>query len=71
MTVVKGLSTYGIDLKQAAKFFAGKFACGASVTAPDEIVIQGDVKDELFELIPDKWKQVEEDNILDLGDQKR
>ncbi len=60
-----------IDLKAAAKFFASKFACGSSVTGPDEIVIQGDVKDDLLDIIPEKWKQVDEDNIEDLGDQKR
>lgn len=48
----------GIDVKVAAKFFAGKFACGSSVTGGDEIVIQGDVKDDLFDLIPEKWPQV-------------
>lgn len=47
-----------IDLKVAAKFFGSKFACGSSVTGDDEIVIQGDVKDDLFEVIPEKWPQV-------------
>lgn len=47
-----------IDLKIAAKFFGSKFACGSSVTGDDEIVIQGDVKDDLFEVIPEKWPQV-------------
>lgn len=47
-----------IDLKIAAKFFGSKFACGSSVTGEDEIVIQGDVKDDLFEVIPEKWPQV-------------
>lgn len=28
------------------------------MTGDDEIVIQGDVKDDLFEVIPDKWPQV-------------
>lgn len=42
----------------AAKFFAQRFACGSSVTGPDEIVIQGDVKDDLFDVLPEKWPQV-------------
>ncbi|KAH7731747.1 Density-regulated protein [Aphelenchoides avenae] len=71
VTVIKGLTTFGIDLKVASKFFASRFACGSSVTGTDEIVIQGDVKDELFDIIPEKWKQVDEDAIEDLGDQKR
>lgn len=47
-----------IDLKVASKFFATKFSCGSSVTGDDEIVIQGDVKDELFDIIPEKWPEV-------------
>ncbi|XP_070506288.1 density-regulated protein homolog [Chironomus tepperi] len=71
VTVVTGLSTFGIDLKAATKFFGTKFACGSSVTGDDEIVIQGDVKDELFDIIPEKWPDIDEDFIEDLGDQKR
>ncbi|KAI6190471.1 Density-regulated protein [Aphelenchoides bicaudatus] len=70
VTIVKGLSTHGIDLKQAAKFFAKKFACSSSVVAADEIVIQGDVKDKLFDIIPETWSQVDEDALVDLGEQK-
>lgn len=47
-----------IDLKVAAKLFGTKFACGSSVTGDDEIVIQGDVKDDLFDFIPEKWPEV-------------
>ena len=53
-----GLKTFGIDLKVASKFFGTKFACGASITGDDEIVIQGDCKDELFDIIPEKWPDV-------------
>ena len=28
------------------------------MTGDDEIVIQGDVKDDLFDVIPEKWPQV-------------
>ncbi|KAG5889965.1 hypothetical protein JTB14_020253 [Gonioctena quinquepunctata] len=71
VTVVTGLSTFEIDLKVAAKFFGTRFACGSSVTGDDEIVIQGDVKDDLFDIIPEKWPEIDEDFIEDLGDQKR
>jgi len=47
-----------IDLKVASKFFGGRFACGSSVTGDDEIVIQGDIKDELFDVLTEKWPQV-------------
>ena len=49
----------GIDLKVASKFFANKFSCGSSVTGNgDEIVVQGDVKDDLFDILPEKWAEV-------------
>ncbi|VDD83249.1 unnamed protein product [Mesocestoides corti] len=70
-TSVIGLDSYGIDLKQAAKFFGQKFATGTSTGSNGEIVIQGDVKHELMELIPQKWKEVPEGSIEDLGDVKR
>jgi density-regulated protein DRP1 len=71
VTVVTGLNTFEIDLKLAAKFFGQRFACGSSVTGDDEIVIQGDVKDDLFDVIPEKWPEIDEDFIEDLGDLKR
>ena len=61
----------GIDLKVASKFFGQKFACGASITGDDEIVIQGDFKDDLFDLIPEKWPDIDEDWIEDIGTKKR
>ncbi|KAJ8934065.1 hypothetical protein NQ318_012496 [Aromia moschata] len=67
----KEVCNCNIDLKVAAKFFGTKFACGSSVTGDDEIVIQGDVKDDLFDVIPEKWPEIDEDLIEDLGDQKR
>ncbi|KAJ3983942.1 translation initiation factor SUI1 [Lentinula detonsa] len=55
VTSVHGLEAFGIDLKKAAKQFASKFATGASVTknpqGQEEIVVQGDVSDEIFEMI--------------------
>ena len=42
--------------------FANKFACGSSVTknnqGNDEIVVQGDVSDEIFDLILEHWSIV-------------
>lgn len=64
VTVITGLSTFDVDLKVAAKAFGAKFACGASVTGDDEIVVQGDVKDELFDFIPEKWPEVSGDKVL-------
>jgi len=69
-TLVFGLSTCGVKVKDAAKFFASKFAAAASVTGDDEILIQGDVKDELFDIIEEKFN-VDPDNIHDIGTVKR
>lgn len=55
VTAIHGLDAFSIDLKKAAKQFASKFATGASVTKNpqglDEIVVQGDVSDEVLEMI--------------------
>ncbi|ANB12451.1 Tma22p [Sugiyamaella lignohabitans] len=52
---ITGLEVFGIDLKKLAKTFASKFATGASVTKTpdgrDEIIIQGDVADEVEEYV--------------------
>ncbi|KAF7493991.1 Density-regulated -like protein [Sarcoptes scabiei] len=71
VTFVQGLGTFEIDLKEATKFFSSRFACGSSISGSDEIIIQGDVKDDLFDVISDKWNQIEENFIEDLGDVKR
>lgn len=68
---MQGLGTFEIDLKEATKFFSSRFACGSSISGSDEIIIQGDVKDDLFDVISDKWNQIEENFIEDLGDVKR
>src|SRR6516164_3515772 len=55
ITSIQGLEAFGVDLKKAAKQFAGKFATGSSVTknpqGQEEIVVQGDVSDEIVEMI--------------------
>ena len=53
-------------MKDASKFFSNKFSCGSSIQGEDEIVIQGDVKDDLFDIIPEKWKAVSGENLLQL-----
>ncbi|KAF8956691.1 translation initiation factor SUI1 [Flammula alnicola] len=55
VTAIFGLEAFSIDLKKAAKQLAGRFATGASVTknaqGQDEIVVQGDVSDEIMEIL--------------------
>ena len=60
-----------VDLKKAAKLFATKFACGSSVTKNpaglDEIVVQGDLQEDIFDLIRKTWKEVCKYNVLFLS----
>lgn len=56
-----------IDLKDAQRFFAQKFSCGASVTADDEIIIQGDFTDDIIDVIQEKWPEVSHLYCLSTG----
>ena len=47
-----------IDLKKASKVFAQHFSCGSSVTGDDEVVVQGDVTDDIFDLLQKHWPEV-------------
>ncbi|XP_062814878.1 density-regulated protein-like [Anolis carolinensis] len=71
VTRVCGLATFEIDLKEAQRFFAQKFSCGASVTGEDEIIIQGDFTDDIIDVILEKWPEVDDENIDDLGEVKK
>lgn len=64
VTIIKGLSTFEIDPKKASKLLSNRFACGASVSG-DEIVIQGDVADDLIDFIQEKWPEIDDDSIED------
>ena len=52
------LSFKGVDLKKASKAFSQKFSCGSSVTGEDEVVVQGEVGDELVDYIQQLWPEV-------------
>uniref|UniRef100_M3XK51 Density-regulated protein n=1 Tax=Latimeria chalumnae TaxID=7897 RepID=M3XK51_LATCH len=71
VTRVCGLATFEIELKEAQRFFAQKFSCGASVTGDDEIIIQGDFTDDIIDVIQEKWPEVDDDSIEDLGEVKK
>lgn len=67
-----------VDLKKAAKLFAQKFATGSSVTknlqGQDEIVVQGDVSDEIVDMISDQvgvLKGIPEDNVKTVIEEKK
>ncbi|PFH33521.1 translation initiation factor sui1 protein [Besnoitia besnoiti] len=66
-TVVTGLELFGVKLDKAAKLFSKQYACGASVAKgvpgqPQQIEVQGDVEEEIAELIASTF-EIPEDNI--------
>jgi len=67
VTAVSGLEAFGLDNKKVAKDFGKKFATGSSVTkipsGGEEIVVQGDVSDEIEEFLLENYKVIPEDNI--------
>ncbi|KAJ8454617.1 hypothetical protein ONZ51_g9566 [Trametes cubensis] len=78
VTSIHGLENFDVDLKKAAKFFAQKFATGASVTKNpqglDEIVVQGDVSGEIVEMIEDGvglLKNVPKDNVVEVEEKSK
>jgi len=78
VTIVHGLETFGVDLKKAAKLFAQKFATGSSVSknlqGQEEIVVQGDVTEEIIDMIADQvgiLKGVPEKNIVKVEEKKK
>ncbi|EJU06614.1 eIF1-like protein [Dacryopinax primogenitus] len=77
VTSVFGLEAFHIDLKKAAKQLAQSLARGASVTLNpqglEEIVIQGDVGDEVEEMLAKGvgvLKGVPEDNVVQVEEKK-
>jgi translation initiation factor 1 (eIF-1/SUI1) len=60
VTTILGLEHFQVELKKAAKLFANKFATGSSVSKNnqglDEIVVQGDLQDEISDLIRAEFK---------------
>jgi len=74
VTAVSGLEAFGLDLKKVSKDFGKKFATGSSVTKTasggEEIVVQGDVSDEVFDFLVD-GKLVPEDNVELVEDKKK
>jgi density-regulated protein DRP1 len=67
VTVLAGIEEHGLDLKKVAKELGKKFATGSSVTKTaaggEEITIQGDVSDDLYDWLVEKYPEIPEDNI--------
>ena len=66
VTAIANLQTFDVDIKKAAKTMANKFARGASVTktveGKDEIVVQGDLVDEIEEFVVEQYG-ISEDQV--------
>ena len=75
VTVVSGLEEHGIDLKKIAKDFGKKFATGSSVTKTasggEEITVQGDVSDDLYDWLCEHHEEIPEENIDCIEDKKK
>ncbi|KAG9232674.1 translation initiation factor SUI1 [Amylocarpus encephaloides] len=66
VTSVTGLEAFGLENKKVAKEFGKKFATGSSVSkvpsGGEEIVVQGDVSEEIEEFLLEKYDVIPEDN---------
>lgn len=75
VTAVSGLEAFGLENKKVAKDLGKKFATGASVTklpsGGEEIVVQGDVSEEIEEFLLEKYTVIPEDNIVLVEDKKK
>ncbi|KAK5072487.1 Translation machinery-associated protein 22 [Lithohypha guttulata] len=68
VTVVSGLEEHGLTLKDVAKALGKKFATGSSVTKTasggEEITVQGDVSDDLYDWLLEVYgERIPEDNV--------
>ncbi|KAI4183399.1 MAG: hypothetical protein LQ346_006342 [Caloplaca aetnensis] len=74
VTAVSGLEAHGMDLKKVAKEWGKKFATGSSVTKTasggEEVVVQGDNSDEIFDWVVDV-AGVPEANVECIEDKKK
>ncbi len=76
VTVVSGLEQHGLELKKISKELGKKFATGSSVTKTaaggEEITVQGDVSDDLYDWLEEKYGDVipMDDNVECIEDKK-
>lgn len=75
VTEVSGLELFGLELKKVAKEFGKKFATGSSVTKTaaggEEITVQGDVSDDIFDWLVENHEEIPEENIEQVEDKKK
>lgn len=75
VTCITGLEAHGMDLKKIAKDLGKKFATGSSVTkvasGGEEITVQGDLSDDIFDWLQENHPKIPEDNIELVEDKKK
>ncbi len=75
VTTVTGLEAFSLENKKVAKDLGKKFATGSSVTklpsGGEEIVVQGDVSEEIEEFLLEKYPVIPEDNYELIEDKKK
>lgn len=75
VTCVSGLEAHGLELKKVAKDFGKKFATGASVTkvpsGGEEITVQGDLSDDIYDYVTENYGQIPEDNVECIEEKKK
>eukprot|EP00039_Didymoeca_costata_P027997 m.19676 g.19676 ORF g.19676 m.19676 type:complete len:182 (-) comp6645_c0_seq1:652-1197(-) len=64
VTIISGLASFGIDLKQASKKLAGRLAASASISGEDEISVTGDHTADIADVMAAKFKEIPEDKIV-------
>ncbi|KAK6541030.1 Translation machinery-associated protein 22 [Orbilia ellipsospora] len=74
VTVVAGIELFDLSVKTVAKDFGKKFACGSSVTksaaGTEEITVQGDLSEEIWDELTEKYG-IDEDNIKQIDESKK
>ncbi|KAF2786427.1 density-regulated protein DRP1 [Melanomma pulvis-pyrius CBS 109.77] len=75
VTAVQGLEAFGLDIKKVAKDFGKKFATGSSVTkvpgGGEEITVQGDLSDDIYDYLTETYSDIPEDNVDCIEDKKK
>ncbi|KAI9894249.1 MAG: Translation machinery-associated protein 22 [Vezdaea aestivalis] len=75
VTAVSGLEAHGLELRKVAKDFGKKFATGSSVTklpgGGEEIVVQGDLSNEIYEWVRKEYRQIPGENVDCVEDKKK
>ncbi|KAL2070985.1 hypothetical protein VTL71DRAFT_14011 [Oculimacula yallundae] len=75
VTTITGLEAFNLENKKVAKDLGKKFATGSSVTklasGGEEIVVQGDVSEEIEEFLMEKYPVIPEDNYELIEDKKK